>query len=86
MAEAVFEESWITVYRDGESMFIVSPTEDGAAIEAVPVEVFEGAQANESAQFAIELALANWPEWGKELRGKYKPRTVITLPPSLPEA
>jgi hypothetical protein len=86
MADAVFTESWVTVYRNEDGMFILSPSEDGEHVEVVPVAQFESAQANESAQFAIELALASWPEWGRDLRDKYQPRWTIPLPPRLPMA
>jgi hypothetical protein len=48
-------------------------------VETRCVEELRGPEANEAAQLAIEMALAYWPEWGGELRNKYKPRSVIPI-------
>lgn len=86
MVDVVVYEVWITVYRDEEGLFLVQPSEDGETVTVSPVEAFNTAEANESAQFAIELALASWPDWGNSFRGRFRPRTVIPLPSNLPEA
>lgn len=86
MVGVVVSESWITIYRSGEGLFLVTPAEDNQKVHVSPVAAFETAEANESAQFAIELALANWPDWGTTFRHRFQPRTVIPLPPRLPEA
>lgn len=80
MSDAIFAEEWVLLYRGGSAFFLASPSADGNSVESVPVSSFEGAEANESAQFAIEVALAYWPEWGDAaLRKQYKPRRVISV-------
>jgi hypothetical protein len=73
-------EEWILLFRNTSAMFLTIPVEDGIT-EMKHVTEFHGALANESAQFAIELALACWPGWGEDLRNKYRPCTrVISIP------
>jgi hypothetical protein len=86
MVDVAMYEVWITIYRDGEGLFLVKPSDDGEHVEVAPIESFSTAEANESAQFAIELALAHWPDWGSSFRHRFQPRTVIPLPSRLPEA
>ena len=89
LVEVISAEEWITIYREDENhqMYLMSPKITGdMGVDCLPVKRFKGAEANESAQMAIEVALANWPEWGESLRDTYTPRSVIPLPRNLPEA
>lgn len=83
LADAVQTGEWIMLYKKG-SMFQITHHAEGEDVDLA--SEFSTAQANESAQFAIELALAYWPDWGEELRHKYEPRTVIPLPAQPAEA
>jgi hypothetical protein len=75
---AMITHTWVTVHRDGEGLYLLSPSET-EGVETRCVEELRGPEANEAAQLAIEMALAYWPEWGGELRNKYKPRSVIPI-------
>jgi hypothetical protein len=81
MADAILEGEWIMLQRRG-AMYQVSNS------EKKPVEALTTPQANESAQFAIELALGYWPEWQeeKDLKDAYEPRQAIMLPVEIADA
>lgn len=65
------QRNWVAVYRkSGNKIFMVSQSPDKEVRLATPEE-------NESGQFAIELALKAWPEWGTEFRQKFKERSFI---------
>lgn len=81
MTRQMSNTSWVIVDRDNESMYMATPSG-----EYIYPKDLKGAEANEAAQFAIELALALWPDWCPNLRDVYKPRTIIPLPRQMPEA
>lgn len=78
LALAMITHQWVTVHRDGEGFYLLSPSQTEGT-EARSIEKLHGPEANEAAQLAIEMALAYWPEWGGVWRNKYKPRTVIPI-------
>jgi hypothetical protein len=86
MANAALFEHWITAFRDDEGLYLVRPSDDGNESIAEPIHAFSSPEENESAQFAVELALASWPDWGAHFRATLQPRTIIPLPKELPEA
>ena len=81
MTRQMSNTSWVIVDRDNESMYMATPSG-----EYIYPKDLKGAEANEAAQFAIELALSLWPDWCPNLRDVYKPRTIIPLPRQMPEA
>lgn len=83
MTEHMATTTWVIVDRDNESMYMATPSGE----YVYPQDLgSKGAEANEAAQFAIELALALWPDWCPNLRDVYKPRTIIPLPRQMPQA
>ena len=81
MTRQMSNTSWVIVDRDNESMYMATPSG-----EYIYPKDLKGAEANEAAQFAIELALALWPDWCPNLRDVYSPRTIIPLPRQMPQA
>ena len=75
---------WATVLRSQDNAYFVPPvgllpSPDGSSI--VPPDM-------EAVHMAIEIGLATWPEWGKDLRSHFSPRetTPIGFPTNAIEA
>lgn len=71
--KALFNCQWVVVFnRPDAQIFMISP---GFHVQPFPTGA--SPEANESAQFAIELALSCWPNWGKDYRGRFSPRRFV---------
>lgn len=84
ITKALMRDQWVAVYKDSSYLYLMEP--EGDSITSTRVKKFKGPQANESAQFAIEVALCSWKDWGSDYRELYKPRLIIPRPAKLPEA
>jgi hypothetical protein len=67
-------ERWISVNRESLEVTMITPHEEDNDVHLCTP------QENESGQFAIELALSVWPEWGMEYREMYSPKQFILYP------
>ena len=75
--ERLHEESWATLIREHDSLFFVTvaglvPAEGESPVLAKPDNM-------EAVHMAIEIGLAVWPEWGRQLRGRFQPKAPISV-------